>query len=154
MSENSKTQTTDLVELAGDIVSAYVSNNSMPVAELPGLIRSIHTALNGLASGVSPASAEDALEMPTAAQIRKSVTPDGIISFLDGKTYKTLKRHLGVHGLDAQGYRQRFGLPAEYPMVAPAYAARRSELAKAIGLGRGGDRDEDEQPRRQGKKAA
>lgn len=154
MSENVETRTADLVELAGDIVSAYVSNNSMPVAELPDLIRNIYTALNGLASEVAPAPAEAALEKPTSAQIRKSVTPDGIISFLDGKSYKTMKRHLGTHGLDPQSYRQRYGLPADYPMVAPAYAVRRSELAKSIGLGRVAERGAVEQPQGKGRKKA
>ena len=83
--------------------------------------------------------------MPTAAQIRKSVTPDGIVSFLDGKTYKTMKRHLTGHGFDPQSYREHFGLPADYPMVSQRYAAKRSELAKAIGLGRVAERSEDEQ---------
>ena len=74
----------------------------------------------------------------SAAQIRKSITADAIVSFLDGKPYKTLKRHLTTHGLQPHTYRQRFGLPDDYPMVAPNYAAQRSALAKQIGLGRGG----------------
>ena len=74
-------------------------------------------------------------EMPSAAQIRKSINPDGIVSFIDGKTYKTLKRHLTSRGLDPKSYRARYGLPADYPMVAPSYAAQRSALAKTIGLG-------------------
>jgi predicted transcriptional regulator len=80
--------------------------------------------------------------------------PDGVVSFLDGKTYKTLKRHLGTHGLDPVSYRQRFGLPADYPMVSPNYAAQRSALAKSIGLGRVAGRAEDEQPQAQGRKKA
>ena len=82
-------------------------------------------------------SAENA-DKPTPAQIRKSVRPEGIVSFIDGKTYKTLKRHLTKHGLNPQSYRDRYGLPGDYPMVAPSYAAQRSALAKAIGLGRPG----------------
>ena len=155
MSENSKIRETDFAELVGDIVSAYVSNNPVRPSDLPDLIRTVHAALNCLVNGSAQAVLEAEVEKPTAAQIRKSVTPDGIVSFLDGKTYKILKRHLGALGLDAQSYRQRFGLPADYPMVAAAYAARRSELAKSIGLGRVVDRGEDEQVQAKGcKKAA
>lgn len=78
---------------------------------------------------------EGAIEKPSAAQIKKSVTPDGITSFLDGKVYKSLKRHLTTHGLTPQEYRQKYGLPFDYPMVAATYAAQRSEMAKASGLG-------------------
>ena len=154
MSDSTETQATDFVDLTGDIVAAYVSNNSVRPADLADLIHTIHAALNGLASASTQAPAEAEVEKPTAAQVRKSVTPEGIVSFLDGKTYKTMKRHLGAHGLDAQSYRQRFGLPADYPMVASAYAARRSELAKSIGLGRIVDRGEDAQPRAKGRKKA
>ena len=127
----------NFTELAGEIVSAYVSNNPVPVAELPKLIQSVHGAILGLASGsVSHATASTVeVERSTPAQIRKSVRDDGITSFIDGKTYKTLKRHLTAHGLSPAQYRTRYGLPADYPMVAPSYAARRSALAKQIGLG-------------------
>lgn len=154
MPEIIETHATDFVDLTGDIVSAYVSNNPVRITDLADLIRTVHAALSGLAGGGTQAPAQDEVEKPTASQVRKSVQSDGIVSFLDGKTYKTLKRHLGAHGLDAQSYRQRFGLPAEYPMVAPAYAARRSELAKSIGLGRIVDRGEDAQPRAKGRKTA
>jgi predicted transcriptional regulator len=154
MSENTETQITNFVELTGDIVAAYVSNNPVRPADLPELIRTVHAALNGLANGTSGAAPEAEIEKPTAAQIRKSVMPDGIVSFLDGKSYKTLKRHIGTHGLDPVSYRQRFGLPADYPMVSPNYAAQRSALAKSIGLGRGVDRGEDEQSKAQGRKKA
>jgi len=153
MTEKTEIQTADFVDLATDIVAAYVSNNPVRPADLPDLIRSVHAALSCLANGTAQSAAEPEVEKPTAAQIRKSVTPEGIVSFLDGKTYKTMKRHLTGHGLDPQSYRQRFGLPADYPMVAPEYAARRSELAKSIGLGRITGRDEDEQPQSR-KKAA
>ncbi|MBX9931267.1 MAG: MucR family transcriptional regulator [Methylobacterium sp.] len=142
MSENTGDQTTNFVELAGDIVSAYVSNNPVRPADLPDLIRQVHTALQALATGAAAASPEAEIEKPTAAQIRKSVMPEGIISFIDGKPYKTLKRHLKTHGLDPYSYRQRYGLPAEYPMVAAEYAKQRSDLAKSIGLGRSVDRGE------------
>lgn len=142
MSENTKNQTTNFAELTGDIVSAYVSNNSVPTAELPGLIHQVYTALQALATGAAAASPEADVQKPTAAQIRKSLTPQGMVSFLDGRTYKTLKRHLTGHGLDPHTYRQRYGLSSDYPMVAPEYAARRSELAKSIGLGRVGGHEE------------
>ncbi|WP_264050405.1 MucR family transcriptional regulator [Methylobacterium flocculans] len=154
MSESTEAQITDFVELTGDIVAAYVSNNPVRPGDLPELIRTVHAALNGLANGTAGAAPEAEIEKPTAAQIRKSVTPDGIVSFLDGKTYKTMKRHLTGHGLDPYSYRQRFGLPADYPMVAPAYAAQRSALAKSIGLGRIADRGEDEQPQANGRQKA
>jgi predicted transcriptional regulator len=130
-------RTSDFIELAGGIVSAYVSRNPVPVTELPKLIHSVHAAISGLASGgISDATASAfEIKKPSAAQIRKSVQDDGITSFIDGKTYKTLKRHLSAHGLDPRSYRERFGLPGDYPMVAPSYAERRSALAKAIGLG-------------------
>ncbi|MEL6061703.1 MULTISPECIES: MucR family transcriptional regulator [unclassified Methylobacterium] len=124
------------------LVCAYVSNNPVPAAELPALIARVHGAIAGLVSGTltaeagAPAQAE--IDRPSPAQIRKSVRPDGIVSFIDGKTYKTLKRHLTSHGLDPRTYRDRYGLPADYPMVAPAYAEQRSALAKAIGLGQPG----------------
>ncbi|WP_267427006.1 MucR family transcriptional regulator [Methylobacterium sp. GC_Met_2] len=124
----------NFTELAGEIVSAYVSNNPVPVAELPKLIQSVHSAILRLASGTVSERAAEA-ERPTPAQIRKSVRDDGITSFIDGKTYKTLKRHLTANGLSPQSYRERYGLLADYPMVAPSYAAQRSALAKAIGLG-------------------
>jgi len=130
----------DLTALAGDIVAAYVSNNSVPVSELPNLIRSVHDAIRRLTSGSTPDAtiAASDVDKPTPAQIRKSIQQDGIVSFVDGKTYKTLKRHLTAHGLSPRGYCERYGLPADYPMVAPSYAERRSALAKAIGLGQPG----------------
>lgn len=140
MADSTENQTTNLVELAGDPVSAYVSHNSVAASELSGLIQSVHAALERLKIGGSEIDPEEAPEKPTPAQVRKSVAPDGIVSFLDGKTYKTLKRHLTGHGLDPQSYRQRYGLPPDYPMVSPDYAARRSALAKSIGLGRVADR--------------
>jgi predicted transcriptional regulator len=130
----------DLVSQAGDIVAAYVSNNSVPAAELPALITKVHAAVAGLAAGraINDAAATFDVEKASAAQIRQSVRDDGIVSFIDGKTYKTLKRHLTSHGFDPRSYRDRYSLPADYPMVAPSYAARRSALAKAIGLGQPG----------------
>ena len=119
------------IELAADIVSAFVSNNSVPVAELPSLISNVHAALQGVAN---PVTAPSDTFTPAVA-VTKSVTPDAIISLIDGKPYKSLKRHLTGHGLTPDQYRERFGLPRDYPMVAAAYAAKRSELARAAGLG-------------------
>lgn len=129
-------------KLATDILVAYVSNNPIPVSELPALIGKVHDAIVGL--GSSPASnrtLEARVEKPTPAQIRKSVRHDGIVSFIDGKTYKTLKRHLTAHGLDPRSYCERYGLPDDYPMTASSYSERRSALAKSIGLGVPGTRD-------------
>ena len=137
MDENTTMPDTSLTAMAAEVVSAYVSNNSVPVAELPALLTSVHAALNGLPSNSVQAAAEE-VEKATPSQIRKSITPDALISFIDGKPYKTLKRHLATHGLDPHAYRQRYGLPNDYPMVAASYAAQRSELAKSIGLGRPG----------------
>ncbi|WP_267353825.1 MULTISPECIES: MucR family transcriptional regulator [unclassified Methylobacterium] len=155
MTEETTGPTPNFIELAGDIVAAYVSNNPVPAAELPALIARVHGAIAGLVSGTLTAetgtAAQPDIDRPSAAQIRKSVRPDGIVSFIDGKTYKTLKRHLTSHGLDPRAYRDRYGLPADYPMVAPAYAEQRSALAKAIGLGQPGAMAERE---RKGRKAA
>jgi predicted transcriptional regulator len=141
------------IALAGDIVAAYVSNNHLQPSELPALIASVYAAVSGLGGTAVAQEPVEAVEKPTPAQIRKSITDDGIVSFLDGKRYKTLKRHLTGHGLDPRAYRERFGLPADYPMVAPAYAAQRSALAKRIGLGRPGalaERREEPEPARAG----
>ncbi len=129
----------EIMLLASDIVSAYVSNNSVPVADLAALIGNVHAALSRLGDGtaVTPAAAAP-VEHPNAGEVRRSIGRDGIVSFLDGKTYKTLKRHLTSHGLNPRSYRERYGLPADYPMVAPSYAEQRSALAKKIGLGRPG----------------
>ncbi|MEA1833202.1 MucR family transcriptional regulator [Methylobacterium durans] len=126
-----------LVEMTAEVVSAYIAHNHVAASDIPALIASVHGALNNLASG-APQPAEEEVEKPTPAQVRKSITPDALVSFIDGKPYKTLKRHLSTHGLDPYSYRQRYGLPNDYPMVAASYAAQRSELAKSIGLGRPG----------------
>lgn len=160
MTDNSENYKIDFVEMATDLVAAYVSNNSVPTVELPNLIRTIHAALTQLPCGtVRPVSQDDILEKPTAAQIRKSIRPEGLVSFIDGKTYQTLKRHLGVHGLNPDTYRHRYGLSADYPMVSADYTAKRSELAKAIGLGRIQTspepvREEPAQPKARGRKKA
>ncbi|MCJ2037367.1 MucR family transcriptional regulator [Methylobacterium sp. J-059] len=121
------------MELAADLVAAYVSNNNVPVSELPNVIASVHASLAGLANGTSTEPVGP--EKPTPAQVKKSVTPDALISFIDGKKYKTLKRHLTGHGLTIEGYRARYGLPADYPSTSATYSAQRSELARSLGLG-------------------
>lgn len=126
----------DLLSLTAGIVAAYVSRQAVAAADLPGLMRTVR---DGLVALQEPAPAAAAAKPEgfrlTATEIRKSMTPDALISFIDGKPYKTLKRHLTAHGLTPHGYRARFGLPDDYPMVAAGYAAQRSSLAKAIGLG-------------------
>ena len=154
MLEEAQEPTPDFIELAAEIVSAYVANNPVPVAELSALIGNVHTALNGLAAGSASTPATAEVEKASPAQIRKSITPDALISFIDGKPYKTLKRHLTGHGLDPHSYREQYGLPRDYPMVAASYAAQRSELAKAIGLGRPGTQIQTEQPKARGRRKA
>jgi len=131
--ENFEAQPDHHIELTADIVAAYVSNNSLPASGLAELITSVHEGLVALRRPAEPARVE--LEKPTSAQIRKSITHDGLVSFVDGKTYKTLKRHLTGAGLDPASYRQRYGLPSDYPMTAPSYSEQRSALAKSLGLG-------------------
>lgn len=122
----------DTVSIAADIVAAYVSNNPLPVGELPKLIGDIHAALKGIGT---PA-VEPMIKQEPAVSIKKSVTPDFIICLEDGKKFKSLRRHLQHFNLTPDQYRQKWNLPADYPMVAPNYAATRSALAKASGLGR------------------
>jgi predicted transcriptional regulator len=123
---------TSNIETMAEIVSAYVANNSVRADDLPELIASVHTALAGLGKTAEPAAG---FEKPTPAQIKRSITPDALISFIDGKPYKMLKRHLTRHGMDFQCYRTRYGLPVDYPVTAPNYSARRSELARALSFG-------------------
>ncbi|WP_267428772.1 MucR family transcriptional regulator, partial [Methylobacterium sp. GC_Met_2] len=116
MNENAETIETaaaDHIEFTAEIVSAYVSNNPVRPADMAELIASTHAALTGLNQSGRPAA--PAAEKLTPAQIRKSVTPDAIISFIDGKPYKTLKRHLNGAGMTIEQYRERFGLPRDYP---------------------------------------
>jgi predicted transcriptional regulator len=123
---------TKLIELTSAVVASYLEHNHVPANELPNLIISVHAALAGTEAPAVEASETVKL---TSAQIRKSITPDHLVSFLDGKKYRTLKRHLATHRLTFAGYRERFGLPQDYPTVAPAYSAQRSALAKQLGLG-------------------
>lgn len=121
------------LEEAVAINVAYVANNSVAAAGLPDLINSVHAALSGL--GPQAAAPEMPAQTP-AVSVKKSVTPGYLISLEDGRQYKTLKRHLSDRGMTPDQYRQKWKLPRDYPMTAPDYAARRSQLAKAAGLGR------------------
>ncbi len=122
------------VELAAEIVAAFVSNNPLPKGELPTLIHAVHSAVERLAAG--PESAPPQVEAKTpAVPIRKSITPDFLICLDDGKRFKSLRRHLAGLGLTPEQYREKWNLPSDYPMVAPNYAAQRSALAKKIGFG-------------------
>lgn len=130
MSNNSND---DIVLLTADIVSAYVANNPVPLTELSGLISLVHSSL----SNVGNAEVTEQVEpQKPAVNPKRSVFNDYIICLEDGKKFKSLKRHLTSHGMTPEEYRKKWNLPADYPMVAPAYAQSRSELAKQIGLGR------------------
>ena len=122
------------IDLAADIVSAYVSKNSIPAADLPALINEVHAALLQVAGGTGPAAA---VEPPKpAVPIRKSIADDYIVCLEDGRKFKSLKRHLRTqYDLSPEQYREKWGLAPDYPMVAPSYAKARSNLAKQMGLG-------------------
>lgn len=123
-----------LIELTADVVAAYVSNNPVPVGELPNLIADVHAALGRVGSVAEPVQVD---KPKPAVNPKKSVHDDYIICLEDGKKFKSLKRHLMTHyGLTPEQYREKWGLEASYPMVAPSYAAARSQLAKKMGLGR------------------
>jgi predicted transcriptional regulator len=121
------------ISLTTEVVAAYVRSNPVAVADFPQLIRSVHDAFAG--AGALPATLKAPAPRPTSAEIRKSITLDALISFLDGKPYKMLKRHLAVNGLTFDEYRIQFGLPSDYPKTASSYSATRSAMAKAFGLG-------------------
>ncbi len=122
------------LELTAEIVSAFVSNNSIPKGELPGLFETVHLAITGLSGPRDSVTPLVETQAP-AVSIRKSITPDYLICLDDGKRYKSLKRHLRGLGMTPDQYRLKWSLPTDYPMVAPNYATQRSELAKQIGLG-------------------
>jgi predicted transcriptional regulator len=123
----------DHLALTANIVAAYVSNNSVPISELSGLISQVHAALTQLAGGRAEIGGE---AMKPAVSVKKSVMPDHIICLEDGKKFKSLKRHLRAqYDMSPEQYREKWGLPADYPMVAPNYAQARSRLAKEMGLG-------------------
>jgi predicted transcriptional regulator len=126
--------TESILKLSSSIVAAYVSNNPVPASELPAMIKSVHGMLLGIAS--APNADAPTAQKPAVA-IRKSVTPEYVVCLEDGKKLKMLKRYLrSNYDMTPEEYRAKWGLPADYPMVAPNYAKQRSEFAKQIGLGR------------------
>jgi len=126
----------DIIEMTAEIVAAYVENNTVPTADLPGLIQSVHRALTGVTT--APAPVEAAPKEP-AVPVRRSITPDHLVCLEDGRKFKSLKRHLRTkYNMSPEEYRTKWGLPKDYPMVAPNYAKARSDLAKQMGLGQGG----------------
>jgi predicted transcriptional regulator len=131
MAENSGDSV--FIELTANIVSAYVSNNSVPSAEIPNLIGQVHSALKRVSDGQVAGPVEP---LKPAVPIKRSVTPEYIVCLEDGLKFKSLKRHLrSRYGITPDQYREKWGLPLDYPMVAPNYAAARSQLAKRMGLG-------------------
>lgn len=134
ISEDSEVRDTTLIELTAEVVAAYVSKNSVPAADLPSVIADVHAALGN----VQDSEKTTVTERPKpAVNPKKSVHDDHIVCLEDGMKFKSLKRHLmSHHGLTPEQYRERWGLPASHPMVAPNYAAARSKLAKKLGLGR------------------
>jgi predicted transcriptional regulator len=129
---NPNTASQDIVSLSADVVSAYVAHNSVPLSGLPALIESVHSAL--LELGAMKAVPKTEVLVP-AVTIRKSIRPEYLVCLDDGKRFKSLRRHLGSLGMSPDQYRAKWSLPAAYPMVAPEYAAKRSALAKSMGLG-------------------
>ena len=127
---------TELLTLTADIAAAYVSNNTVQASDVPSVIQTIYRALAGVGSAAATPAPEP---QKPAVPIKKSITPDFLISLEDGKKYKSLKRHLRTqYNMSPEDYRAKWSLPKDYPMVAPNYAASRSALAKSMGLGRGG----------------
>ncbi|MGE0752588.1 MAG: MucR family transcriptional regulator [Variibacter sp.] len=127
------TNTDHYVELTADIVSAYVSNNTVTTGDIPALISQVHAALTRLGGGPAEVSIE---QLKPAIAVKRSITPDHIVCLEDGKKFKSLKRHLRTqYNMTPEQYREKWNLPPDYPMVAPNYAAARSELAKQMGLG-------------------
>lgn len=124
----------DFIELAAEIVSAYVANNSVPASDLPNLINDVHNALSRVSAGVAPPAVIE--PQKPATSVKKSITPDFLVCLEDGKKFKSLKRHLrSQYNMSPEQYREKWALPADYPMVAPNYAEARSQLAKKMGLG-------------------
>jgi predicted transcriptional regulator len=121
------------IQLTAEIVSAYVSNNSVQAADLSSLIDQVHSALTRVSTGQSDIGSEP---LKPAVSVKKSITPEHVVCLEDGKKFKSLKRHLRTqYGMTPEQYRDKWGLPPDYPMVAPNYAAARSQLAKQMGLG-------------------
>ena len=130
---------TTLAEVTSEVVAAYVAKNHLQPSELPNLIASVHAAFDGIGKPIAPEVPAEPLK--PAVPVKKSVTDDYIISLEDGRKLKSMKRYLAGLGMTPADYRTKWGLPVDYPMVAPAYAAHRSALAKSLGLGRRGAQD-------------
>ncbi|MCX7315058.1 MAG: MucR family transcriptional regulator [Alphaproteobacteria bacterium] len=127
------TEIPDYIGLTAEIVSAYVSNNTVASSDIPALINQIHSALLHVSSGDAHVTTEP---LKPAVPVKRSINPDFIVCLEDGKKFKSLKRHLRTqYGMTPEQYREKWNLPADYPMVAPNYAAARSQLAKQMGLG-------------------
>lgn len=128
---------TSVLTLTAEIVASYLGTAShVSAGDIPGIIKSVRQALSEGARATSDNPATEAeAPKPDKRAIKKSITDDGLISFIDGKSYKTLKQHVRRHGMDLNHYRERYGLPNDYPSVAPSYSAARSQLAKSVGLG-------------------
>lgn len=126
----------EIIEMTADIVSAYVGNNEVGAADLPTLIQAVHGALKGVSTAPEPA---EAAPKEPAVPVKRSVTPEFLVCLEDGRKFKSLKRHLRTkYNMSPEDYRAKWGLPKDYPMVAPNYAKARSDLAKQMGLGQGG----------------
>ena len=126
----------EVIEMTADIVAAYVGANSVAAGDLPSLIQSVHRALSGVAAGADVA---EAAPKEPAVPVKRSITPDFLVCLEDGRKFKSLKRHLRTkYNMSPEDYRAKWGLPKDYPMVAPSYAKARSDLAKQMGLGQGG----------------
>jgi predicted transcriptional regulator len=141
----SMAETDRLQELVAEVAAAYFSNSHVSPTEIPMVVQQIASSLAAVKSGPEAAqTVETAEPAPSAprrlhsAQVKKSITPDALISFEDGRPYKTLRRHLATRGLTPEQYRKKWGLPFDYPMVAPSYSAARSAMAKSLGLGQMG----------------
>ena len=131
-----------LRELVAEVAAAYFSNSHVTPTEIPNVIGQIAASLRSVGEGSTQGGGEEPTSAKpaklTSGQIRKSITPDALISFEDNKPYKTLRRHLATRGLSPEQYREKYGLPRDYPMVAPNYSAARSQMAKQLGLGQRG----------------
>ena len=130
---NGDSQSPDVLALTAEVVSAYVSKNPLPKSALPEVIAQVHQSLKSL----SGPKQEPQVPLVPAVPVKKSITPDYIVSLEDGRKFKSMKRYLGLLGMTPDQYRAKWGLPRDYPMVAPNYAAQRSELAKHMGQGHG-----------------
>jgi predicted transcriptional regulator len=130
----SESANANLTELTADIVSAYLSNTTVRAEELATLISTVHSALTGLGNGNGAVTSPEEKPSPPMSW-KKAIKPDYIISFEDGKQYRSMRRHLTTRGMTPEQYRDKWGLPKEFPMVSPNYSAARSEMAKKMGLG-------------------